>query len=137
VIDVSKRLLDLPTITDPRGHLTFVEGLRHVPFDIKRVYYLHHVPAGAERGGHAHHALHQVLIAVSGGFTVVLDDGHGQVRHRLDDARKGLLIKTMEWRELVDFTPGGVCLVLASRPYEESDYIRDYDTFLRAVGAKA
>jgi hypothetical protein len=127
------RLIELPRITDPRGNLTVAEGLRHVPFEIRRVYYLYDVPAGAERGGHAHKRLHQLLIAVAGSFEVVLDDGRERRAVRLNRPYWGLHIIPGIWRELDDFSAGSVCLVLASDVYDESDYYRDYARFLGAA----
>lgn len=129
------RLIELPRINDPRGNLTFVEGNRHVPFDIRRVYYLYDVPGGAERGGHAHKELHQLIIAMSGSFDVVLDDGKERRRHHLNRSYYGLYIPPMVWRELDNFSSGSVCLVLASLPFDESDYYRDYEVFRRLVQA--
>jgi dTDP-4-dehydrorhamnose 3,5-epimerase-like enzyme len=126
-------LIELPKIVDPRGNLSFIEGGRHVPFEIRRVYYLYDVPGGEARGGHAHRELNQLLIAASGSFTVVLDDGHGQQRITLNRPDRGLRITPGIWRELEDFSSGAVCLVLASHPYDEADYIRDYEEFLKAV----
>jgi hypothetical protein len=130
------RILQLPRITDPRGNLTFLENGRHVPFEIQRVYYLYDVPGGAERGGHAHKALHQLLIAISGSFDVVVDDGRQRQRHHLNRSYFGLYLPPMTWRELDNFSSGSVCLVLASAPYSEADYLRDYDTFLDAHAAR-
>jgi hypothetical protein len=130
------RLIDLPRISDPRGNLTFVEGGRHVPFEIKRVYYLYDVPGGAERGGHAHKELHQLIIAMSGSFDVVLDDGHQKRRVHLNRSYCGLYVCPMIWRELNNFSSGSVCMVLASRLFDEADYYRDYDEFLRAAELK-
>lgn len=127
------RMIDLPRIADPRGHLTFIEGARHVPFDIARVYYVYGTPEGAERGGHAHRRLEQLVIALTGSFDVLLDDGTQRRTIALDRADRGLYIGTMVWRELARFTAGAVCLVLASLPYDEADYYRDYQEFLRAV----
>jgi hypothetical protein len=124
------RIVELPKITDPRGNLTFIEGERHVPFDIRRVYYLYDVPGGAERGGHAHRALHQLIVAMSGSFDVVLDDGRGKQRFHLNRSYYGLYVCPMIWRELDNFSSGSVCMVLASNLYDEADYYRDYDKFL-------
>lgn len=123
------RLVDFPRIADPRGNLTFVEGGRHVPFEIRRVYYLYDVPGGAERGGHAHRALEQVIIAMSGSFDVRLDDGRQSRRFHLNRSYYGLYVAPMIWRELDNFSSGSVCLALASLPYDEEDYIRDYEVF--------
>ena len=128
-------LVDLPKIGDPRGNLTFVEGGIHVPFDIKRVYYLYDVPGGSERGGHAHKALHQLIIAMSGSFDVVLDDGSEKKRFHLSRSYYGLYVCPMMWRELTNFSSGSVCMVLASNLYDENDYYRNYDEFLKAVGS--
>jgi hypothetical protein len=127
------RIFDLPRIQDPRGNLTFAEGNRHVPFEIRRVYYLYDVPAGAERGGHAHRRLHQVLVAVSGSFRVRLDDGTERRTVLLNRPYTALHIVPGIWRELEDFSSGSVCLVLASERYDEADYWRDYTSFLDAV----
>jgi hypothetical protein len=126
-------LIELPKISDPRGNLTFIEGERHIPFPIARVYYLYDVPGGAERGGHAHKALDQLLIAVAGSFEVVLSDGTEQCSVLLNRATQGLHIPRMVWREIRDFSSGSVCLVLASQPYDEADYYRDFDTFVAAA----
>jgi len=128
------RLLDLPKVEDPRGNLTFVEGSRHVPFDIRRVYYLYDVPGGAERGGHAHRDLEQLIIAMSGSFDVVLDDGKGKHRFHLNRSYYGLYVPKLIWRELDNFSSGSVCLVLASNLFDEGDYYREYDDYLEALG---
>jgi len=127
------QIIKFPKISDPRGNLTFVEGLRHVPFEIRRVYYLYDVPGGETRGGHAHKKLQQATIAIAGSFDVVLDDGHSRKTVSLNRSYYGVYIPRMIWRELVNFSSGSVCLVLASEPYEREDYIRDYDDFLRAA----
>ena len=128
--------IDLPKIADPRGNLTFVEGSQHIPFDIRRVYYLYDVPGGAERGGHAHKGLHQLIIAMSGSFDVVLDDGVEKKRVHLNRSYNGLYVCPMIWRELDNFSSGSVCMVLASNLYDESDYYRDYGDYLVARGLK-
>jgi dTDP-4-dehydrorhamnose 3,5-epimerase-like enzyme len=124
------RLIRLRTVEDPRGSLTIAEAEQDVPFPIRRVYYLHDVPPGGARGGHAHRCLHQVLVAVAGEFDVVLDDGARQRRVRLDDPRTALHILPGVWREMDRFTANAVCVVLASEPYDASDYVRDYEQFL-------
>jgi hypothetical protein len=129
-------LIDLPKIHDPRGNLTFIEGGTHIPFDIQRVYYLYDVPGGSERGGHAHKALHQLIIAMSGSFDVLLDDGRVKKRFHLNRPYCGLYICPMIWRELENFSSGSVCMVLASNKYDEDDYYRDYDVYLAAAGVK-
>lgn len=130
------RMVDLPKISDPRGNLTFIEGHNHIPFDIQRVYYLYDVPGGAERGGHAHKGLHQLIIAMSGSFDVVLDDGCEQRRIHMNRSYNGLYVCPMIWRELDNFSSGSVLMVLASNVYDESDYYRNYDDFLTAQGLK-
>ena len=128
------RIIDLPKIADPRGNLTFVEGNDHVPFDIRRVYYLYDVPGGAERGGHAHKELEQLIVAMSGSFDVVLDDGNEKKRIHLNRSYNGLYVCPMIWRELDNFSSGSVCMVLASNLYDEADYYRDYNEFLASKG---
>ncbi|CEG09870.1 TDP-4-oxo-6-deoxy-alpha-D-glucose-3, 4-oxoisomerase [Afipia felis] len=128
------RILDLPKITDKRGNLTFIEGLNHIPFDIKRVYYLYDVPGGSDRGSHAHRRLHQFMISMSGSFDVLLDDGSEQKRFHLNRSYHGLYICPMMWRSLDNFSSGSVCMVLASDVYKEDDYIRDYESFRREAG---
>lgn len=130
------RIIELPKITDPRGNLTFIESGRHIPFGIQRVYYLYDVPGGAERGGHAHKGLHQLIVAMSGSFDVVLDDGYEKKRLHLNRSYYGLYVCPMIWRELDNFSSGSVCMVLASNLYDESDYYRDYDVFLKTVRGK-
>ncbi len=127
------KIIQLPKITDRRGNITFIENNRHIPFEIKRVYYLYDVPGGESRGGHAHKQLHQFIIAASGSFDVVLDDGFERKRFHLNRSYYGLYLCPMVWRELDNFSTGAVCLVLASEFYDEKDYIRDYSEFKRLV----
>ena len=126
-------ITELPRIQDPRGNLTFVEAGRQAPFDIRRVYYLYDVPGGSERGGHAHLQLHQLMIAMSGSFDIVLDDGFDRKRVHLNRSYNALYIPPMTWRELDNFSSGSVCMVLASEHFDEADYIRDYSAFMVAV----
>lgn len=124
-------IIDLPKIFDPRGNLTVAEQRKNVPFDVARVYWVYDVPAGESRGGHAHKQCLEFIIAVSGSFHVTLDNGHERQTFLLNHPYQGLLVETGVWRTLDDFSSGAVCLVLASELYEEEDYIRDYDEFLR------
>lgn len=128
------QMVSLPKIADPRGNLTFIEGGSHILFEIQRVYYLYDVPGGAERGGHAHKGLHQLIIAMSGSFDVVLDDGVSKKRVHLNRSYNGLYVCPMIWRELDNFSSGSVCMVLASNKYDKDDYYRDYAEFTRARG---
>lgn len=127
------RIVELPRIRDPRGNLTFIENSSHIPFDIKRVYYLYDVPGGEKRGGHAHKKLQEFIIAVSGSFTVVLSNGKASHPYFLNRSYFGLYVPGMVWRELEDFSSGSVCLVLASEPYDESDYYREKEAYLSAL----
>ena len=126
------RLVDLPKINDERGNLTFIENNDHIPFAIQRVYYLYDVPGGSERGGHSHKGLEQLIIAISGSFDVIIDDGKEKRRIHLNRSYTGLYICPMIWRELNNFSSGSVCMVLASNRYDEDDYYRDYSEFMRA-----
>jgi len=129
----SCKIIELPKIADPRGNLSFIEGGQHIPFDIKRVYYLYDVPGGSDRGSHAHKNLHQFIVAMSGSFDVVLDDGKEKKRFHLNRSYYGLYVCPMMWRDLDNFSSGAVCMVLASAHYDEADYIRDYDQFVVAA----
>lgn len=129
------KIIQLPKIADPRGNLTFIEGGNHIPFDIKRVYYLYDVPGGSDRGSHAHKKLHQFIVAMSGSFDVVLNDGTETKRFHLNRSYSGLYVCPMMWRDLDNFSSGSVCMVLASERYDENDYIRDYQEFLAATKA--
>jgi hypothetical protein len=131
------RIIDLPRISDTRGNLTFIESDRHVPFNIKRVYYLYDVPGGAERGGHAHIKLEEFIIAMSGSFDVVLDDGFDRRNFHLNRSYFGIYIPRLIWRELNNFSSGSVCMVLASECFDEADYFRDYDMYLGVVKQKS
>jgi hypothetical protein len=126
------QMVSLPRISDPRGNLTFIEGGNHIPFEIKRVYYLYDVPGGSERGGHAHKDLHQLIIAMAGSFDVVLDDGYEKKRVHMSRSYSGLYVCPMIWRELDNFSSGSVCMVLASSKYDEEDYHRNYTDFIQA-----
>lgn len=125
------KYIELPTIRDCRGDLTFMEGMRHVPFEIQRVYFLYNVPTGAERGGHAHKNLLQVIFALSGSFKITLDDGKTRQEVWLNNPCKGILLNNNIWREMDSFSQGSVCMVLASQKYDETDYIRDYTEFCK------
>ncbi|MCU7828658.1 MAG: FdtA/QdtA family cupin domain-containing protein [Candidatus Thiodiazotropha sp. (ex Myrtea sp. 'scaly one' KF741663)] len=127
------KYIELPRINDNRGNLSFIESSRHIPFEIKRVYYLYDVPGGASRAGHGHKRLHQLMIAMSGSFDVTLDDGIRKNKYHLNRSYNGLYIPPKMWRDLNNFSSGAVCLVLVSEFYDEDDYIRDYPTFLNYV----
>lgn len=127
------KIIKLPVISDPRGNLTFIEGNRHIPFEIKRAYYLYDVPGGSERGSHAHKNLQQFIVAMSGSFDVVLNDGIKEKRFHLNRSNFGLYVCPMMWRYIDNFSSGSVCMVLASEFFEPSDYIRDYDSFVETA----
>lgn len=124
-------ILQLSKIHNPAGNITIVEGENNIPFHISRVYYLYDIPGGEGRGGHAHKELYQLLIAASGSFEVLLDDGLNKKIVRLNRPNFGLLIVPGIWRELFEFSSGAICLVLASEKYGEQDYLRDYDSFIK------
>ena len=124
---------EFPVIPDARGNLTFVEGNRHIPFEMNRIYYLYDVPSGAVRGGHAHKDLEQVLISVSGSFDVIVDNGVGREKFSLNRSHIGLYIGPMVWRDMENFSSNAICLVLASKIYDENDYYRDYDQFIKEL----
>ena len=126
-------IVDLKVLHKERGNLTALENEVSIPFDVKRIYYLYDVPHGVDRGGHAHYELQQYVIAASGSFTFVLDDGKEKKEFFLNSPRKALHIKPGIWREMKDFSGGSICLVLASRTYSEDDYIRNYQDYLAYV----
>ena len=125
------QLIELSKITDPRGNLTVAEGLTHVPFSIARAYWVYDVPGGESRGSHAHKQCREFIIAVSGSFSVTVDDGKDKKTFMLNHPYQGLLVDVNQWRTLEDFSSGAVCLVMASEPFSEEDYIRDYQEFLK------
>ncbi len=129
----SCQIIQLPRIQDPRGNLTFVEGNRHIPFEIRRVFYLYDVPGGETRAGHALKSCWQMVSAIMGSFDVVLDDGRSRKTLSLNRAYQAILIPPAIWRELENFSSGAVCLVLASEPYSEDGYYRTYEEYQRAV----
>ena len=125
------KLIELPRMYDRRGSLTYIYNSEHIPFDIVRTYYLYDVPGGESRGGHAHKELQQLIVSVMGAFDVEVDDGQAKKTFRLERAYYGLYMPNMLWRELMNFSSGANCLVLASMPYIEQEYVRDYDEFLK------
>ena len=127
------RILNFPKIADARGNLSFIEENKHVPFEIKRVFYLYDVPSGATRGGHAHKISEQVIIALSGSFEVILDDGYGKKSFFLNRPHFGLYVPSGIWRELENFSSNSVALTLTSTLFDEKDYIRDYEIFKRMI----
>jgi hypothetical protein len=128
------RVVSLPKVNEPRGNLTFIEGNNHVPFEIKRVFYIYDVPTEESRGAHAHKELHQFLICLSGSFDVAIDDGTQRGIIHLNRPWKGLHIPPLIWAAEVNFDPGSVCLVLASACYDANDYVRSYEQFKSLVG---
>jgi hypothetical protein len=127
------KIINLPKIINKKGNLTFLEANKHIPFEFKRVYYLYDVPGGKTRGGHAHKRLQQFIIAASGSFDVVLDDGFQTKRFHLNRSYYGLYIPSMLWRELDNFSSGSVCLSVVSELYDERDYIRNYQVFKKTI----
>ena len=127
------KIFELPKLSDPRGNLSFIEAGEHIPFEIKRVFYLYDVPGGSMRGAHAHKNLHQFIVAMSGSFDVVLDDGKEKKQFHLNRSYYGLYVSPMMWSDLDNFSSGSVCMVLASEHYDEADYIRDYHQFIEQI----
>jgi dTDP-4-dehydrorhamnose 3,5-epimerase-like enzyme len=130
------RILDLPVVRDQRGNLTVIEATKHVPFEIRRIFYLYDIPAGEHRAGHAHKTLAQVLVALAGSFDVIIDDGRQQQTVTLNRPFIGLYLPHLVWRDIQNFSAGSVCLALASDHYDEADYIRDYEQFVIARAAR-
>jgi len=130
-------IVKLPVIASKhRGSITPIYNNVHIPFDIQRVYYLYDVPAGSKRGGHAHKELQQLIVAASGSFNVVMNDGQDEKIFNLNRPSYGLYVPPMMWRELINFSGGGICLVLASLTYDEADYYRDYNDFVKGKWQK-
>lgn len=127
------RIINLPKIESSAGSLTFIENSIHIPFDIKRIYYLYDIPGGGERGSHAHKSLHQVFIALSGSFDIHIDDGRNKKSYHLNRSFYSLYVPPGKWRLLDNFSSGSVCMVLASDIYSEEDYIRNYNEFISFV----
>lgn len=127
------KIIELPKISDPRGNLTFIEGNFHVPFEIRRVFYLYDIPTGSDRGAHAHKKLHQFLVCLSGSFDVSLDDGRRKKIVHLNRPWQGLHVPPMIWASEINFDPGSICMALASMEYDENDYYRDYNEYLSAI----
>lgn len=127
------RLIDLPPHHDVRGNLSVIEGGVHIPFDIKRVYYLYDVPGGSARAGHGHIELQQLFVAMSGSFDVIVDDGFERKKFQLNRSYYGLYVPGMMWREVENFSSGAVCVVLASTLYDPKDYYHDYQEFVAAA----
>lgn len=132
----NRAIIELPKVSDPRGNLTFVESDRHIPFEIKRIFYLYDVPSGETRAGHALRKCHQFIIALSGSFDVILDDGTEKKRYQLNRSYYGLYVPPLIWREIENFSTNSVCLVLASEFYEEADYFREYADFRKVIGER-
>lgn len=130
------KIIDLPKIKDPKGSLTFIESEKHIPFKIKRIFYIYDVPTGENRGSHAHYTLKEFIVCVSGSFDVNLDDGKQKKVIHLNRPWRGVLIPPMTWLSYGNFDAGSVCLVAASDFYKADDYIRDYDEFLKTVQLK-
>ncbi|MDF0718773.1 FdtA/QdtA family cupin domain-containing protein [Kaistella sp. PBT33-4] len=131
------KIIEVPVVHTEAGNISVLENQENIPFDVKRIYYLYDVPMGSERGGHAHYELQQYVIAASGSFTFVLDDGCRKKEIFLNHPNKALHIVPGIWREMKDFSSGSVCVVLASLKYSESDYIRDYKSFIKYKNEKS
>lgn len=132
-MNFAAKIIQLPKILDDRGNLTFIEGENHIPFKIERTYWIYDVPGGEIRGGHAYKELDELIVALSGSFDVVLDDGHEKCTYSLNRSYYGLYVPKMMWRQVENFSTNALALILASGPYEPSDYIRDYEKFITMV----
>ncbi|MGE4287759.1 MAG: FdtA/QdtA family cupin domain-containing protein [Salinivirgaceae bacterium] len=132
-MDFAAKIIELPKIPDDRGNLTFIEGENHIPFSIERTYWIYDVPGGEVRGGHAYHKLNELIVALSGSFDVVLDDGREKRTFSLNRSYYGLYVPKMMWRQVENFSTNALALILASGPYDEGDYIRDYEQFKTMV----
>jgi lipopolysaccharide biosynthesis protein len=130
------KIISLQKVVDPRGNLTIAQGMKDIPFHVARAYWTYDVPSGTSRGGHAHKHCREFIIAVSGSFTVTLDNGQRKESFLLNHPYQGLLVDTDIWRTLDDFSSGAVCLVLAEDPFDEVDYIRNYDEFINYLSHK-
>ena len=127
------RIINFPKINDVRGNLSFIENNNQIPFEIKRAYYLYDVPSGATRGGHSHKIMQQIIIAISGSFDVILDDGNNKKLYFLNRPHYGLYVSPGIWRELENFSSNSVALSLVSTLYDERDYVRDYEIFKKMI----
>ena len=125
------KIIELPKIMDPRGNLTFVESENHIPFDIKRVYWIYDVPGGEVRGGHAYNELYEVIVALSGSFDIVLDDGKNKKKFSLNRSYYGLYVPKKIWRSLENFSTNSLSFIFASKKYDKNDYVRNYEEFLK------
>lgn len=123
-------ILPLSKIHNRAGNITIIEGQKNIPFDVKRIYYLYDIPGGEDRGGHAHKELYQLIVAASGSFNVLLDDGKNKKIVTLNRPDYGLMVVPCIWRELFEFSSGAICLVLASQKYDQEDYMRSYEQFI-------
>lgn len=129
------KTIELPVVANPQGDLAFAEAETHIPFPIARAFYVYDIPAGAVRGGHAHFTLEEAVFCLAGRLEIAVDDGRGRHTHVLDDPRIGLYLPPMVWYDIAGFSAGTVYLAFASAPFDEADYIRDYDEYLTRVGA--
>jgi len=123
------RIIDLPKMLDRRGNLSFIEGMQHIPFDIKRTYCIYDVPGGGKRGGHAYKENQEFIVALSGSFDVILHDGRAQKTYPLNRSYYGLYVPKLYWREMENFSTNSLALIMSSTDFDESDYVRDFDEY--------